>query len=107
MDSEAMALHELEEFGTALDPPFTREHDREMATARKELGERAKRPRVQLIDRLAARGGRATVRRIGRDSMDRFGSHGRTSGIRDRQIRKRSSRVERGPRPQDHPSFPI
>jgi len=54
VDSESIGLDEFEEFRTTLDPTFAWEHNREMARAREEVGERGKGPRVQLVDRLAA-----------------------------------------------------
>ena len=86
VDSERVGLDEFKGFGTALDPAFIGEHNREMARPREELGERGKRTRVQLIDRLALRRCRPTVRRIRRDSMDRSGAQGRTSSIGDGEI---------------------
>ncbi len=46
VDSERVGLYEFKEFGTTLDPPFVGEHNREMARAREEVGERSKRPCV-------------------------------------------------------------
>lgn len=102
MHPERMGLDEFEEFGTALDPSFIREHNREMARPREELGERGKRARVQLIDRLAPRRCRAAVRRIRRDSMHGPGPQRKAPGIRDGQIGSTFPGVQRGPSPHDH-----
>src|SRR2546422_10414724 len=68
--SERVGLDEFKDFGTALDPAFIGEHNREMARPREELGERGKRTRVQLIDRLAPRGCRPNIRRCRRAPPD-------------------------------------
>src|SRR6266446_8505502 len=71
VDSERVGLDEFKGFGTAFDPPFIGEHNREMARPREEVGERRKRASVQSIDGLAPRRCRPPVRRIRRDSMNR------------------------------------
>src|SRR2546425_11176202 len=86
VDTERVGLYEFQEFGTALDPAFVGEHNREMARAREDVGERGKRPCVQLIDRLATRRCRPAVRRIRRDSMNGSRAQGRAPGIGDCQI---------------------
>ena len=55
MDSECVALHEFERFGSAFDPFFVGEDNREMTAMGEDLGKSAERPLVQPIDRLPSR----------------------------------------------------
>src|SRR3989449_5323843 len=102
-----MGLNEFEGFGSALDPFFTREHDRQVAAAREEFRKRPEGARVESIDRFASRRRGPSVRRIRRDPDDRPRPQREPPVIRNGQIWSSSRRPERLPRPQDHTTLPV